>query len=140
MTTPETPEEKKELQEVEILTIEERLAKLENLVNNAFNYLAKTTHEVDFRLQNQVQELQTEVSKTITLINMSVLQNIVMLRELIGILVKKEIVDLKEYQEVVNTELTKAIETQQQIIYNEQKAQEEAAAQAADPLAVDPTL
>lgn len=140
MTAPETPEEKKDFKEVEILTSEERLTKLENLVNNAFNYLAKITHELDFKMQNQVNELQTEVSKTVTLMNMSILQNIIMLRELVGMLVSTKTIDLEAYQEIVNKELTKAVEAQQQIIQNEQKAQEEAAAEKASSLEVDTTL
>ena len=120
MTTPTSPLDKKEVATEAPLTLEERVSKLEHTLENAFNFLAKNIAEVEFRISQESKELQAQLSKTLTLMNMSNLQNIITVRETLRVLINKEIVDPQAFETQVTAELTKAIEAQQAAIMGEQ--------------------
>lgn len=122
MTTPETPLDKKEPKVVEELTLAEKVGRLEHTLENAYNQLGKYIHETELKLQKDSLELQAEISRTLTLMNMSTLQNIVAIRETIKALIARNVVDEKELDQAINSELTKAIEAQQKIMTEAQEA------------------
>ena len=122
MGTPETPLEKKESKAVDELTLNERVGRLEHTLENAYNQLGKYIHETELKFQKESLELQSEISRTLTLMNMSTLQNIVAIRETIKTLIAKNVVDEKELDTAINAELTKAIEAQQKIMSEAQEA------------------
>lgn len=120
-TAPESPLEKKDPAADLELTTDERVARLEQLVENSFNYLARGLNEVDLKASNEAKDLQAQLSKTLTLMNMSTLQNIIAIRELLGILIKNGTVDATSFEKSVTDELTKAIEAQQKAIMAQQE-------------------
>lgn len=120
MTTPESPLDKKNLTVDAPLTLEERVGKLESTLENAFNFLAKNLSEVEFRAEQESKELQAQISKTLTLMNMSILQNIITIRETLRVLIEKEVVDAPTFEAQVTAELTKAIEAQQKAMMEAQ--------------------
>jgi hypothetical protein len=114
--TPESPLDKKETDLERELTLDERVNRLEHVLENAFNQLGSYISEVELKTQRESQDLQQQLSKTLTLMNMSTLQNIVTLRETLKVLIEKEIIDPKAFEKDVTEELTKAIQAQQKAI------------------------
>lgn len=114
--TPESPLDKKETDLERELTLDERVNRLEHVLENAFNQLGSYISEVELKVQRESQDLQQQLSKTLTLMNMSTLQNIVTLRETLKVLIEKEIIDPKTFEKDVTEELTKAIQAQQKAI------------------------
>jgi hypothetical protein len=114
--TPESPLDKKETDLERELTLDERVNRLEHVLENAFNQLGSYISEVELKTQRESQDLQQQLSKTLTLMNMSTLQNIVTLRETLKVLIEKEIIDPKTFEKDVTEELTKAIQAQQKAI------------------------
>lgn len=132
-SAPDSPLEKKDPAADLDLTVDERVARLEQLVQNSFNYLGRGLNEVDLKAADRVKELESELSKTLTLMNMSTLQNIITLRELLALLIKNETVDAASFEKAVTDELTKAIEAQQKAILDQQgiKVDEESSSEMA---------
>lgn len=132
MSVPESPYEKKETVPTEKeLTLEERVGRVEIVIENAFNALAKGIQEVDLKSQEERRHLEQGISQTLNMINLTVLQNIITVREVTKVLIEKGIVDEKELNAKIETSLKEALEMQRQAI---EKAQEEilaAATQAA---------
>lgn len=124
MTTPTSPLDKKDLNAEAELTLDQRVNRLEHTLENAFNYLGKQISSVDFKLSQESKEVQAEISKTLTLMNMSTLQNIVTLREILKTLIDKEIIDAKAFEASLTEELTRAIEAQQKAILGDQAEEE----------------
>lgn len=114
--TPESPLDKKSTDIERELTLDERVNRLEHVLENAFNQLGSYISEVELKTQSESKDLQSQLSKTLTLMNMSTLQNIVTLRETLKVLIEKEIIDPKEFEKDVTEELTKAIQAQQKAI------------------------
>jgi hypothetical protein len=131
MTTPESPLDKKESVFEEELTMPERVSRLEHVVENAYNQLGKYIHETELKFQKEGYNLQTEISKTLTLMNMSILQNIVAIRETVKALIAKNVLDQTELDKAITDELAKAIEAQQKIVSEVQEAYEKEKAQTA---------
>lgn len=126
---PDSPLDKKEGTAIEReLTMEERVKRLEVTLENAFNYLGKEIHQSELRTKQEGETLQAQVSKTLTLMNMSTLQNIVAIRELIKTLVAEKIVDGDALDKRIQEELAKAIEAQQKVMQDQAKAAEAAEA------------
>lgn len=121
MTTPETPLDKKDLREDEELTLTEKVSRLEHTLENAYNQLGKYIHETELKLQKDSMSLQAEISRTLTLMNMSTLQNIVAIRETIKALISRNVIDEKELDKAISEELTKAVEAQQKIMAEAQE-------------------
>lgn len=121
MSTPETPLDKKDLKEVEELTLTEKINRLEHTLENAYNQLGKSIHETELRLQKDSVSLQAEISRTLTLMNMSTLQNIVAIRETIKALISRNVIDENELDKAISEELTKAVEAQQKIMVEAQE-------------------
>jgi hypothetical protein len=124
MTTPETPLDKKDLKQEEEITLTEKVSRLEHTLENAYNQLGRYIHETELKLQKDSVALQAEISRTLTLMNMSTLQNIVAIRETIKALIAKNVVDEKELDKAITEELTKAIEAQQKIMAEAQDTYE----------------
>lgn len=129
MTAPESPLEKKDRKVEEELTLVEKVHRLEHVVENAYNSLGKYIHETELKLQQENLALQQEISRTLTLMNMSTLQNIVAIRETIKALITKNVIDHAELDKAITEELTKAVEAQQKLMVEAQEAQEQAAEQ-----------
>jgi hypothetical protein len=125
MTTPQSPLDKKDQSAAPELTLDQRVNRLEHTIENAFNYLAKGISEVELKVTNENKDLQTQLSKTLTLMNMSTLQNIITIRETLRVLIEKDLVDAQAFEAQVTAELTKAIEAQQKAILEQQDAQAE---------------
>jgi hypothetical protein len=100
MTSPESPLEKKAQTESieEVLTLEERVGRLEIVIERAFNALAKNIHENDLRNIEQRNHLEGELTKTLTIMNLGTLQNVVTLRELMDDLVEKNLISKEELE------------------------------------------
>jgi hypothetical protein len=122
MTTPETPLDKKDLRVEEELTLSEKVSRLEATLENAYNQLARSIHETELKLEKSSQELQVEISKTLTLMNMSTLQNIIAIRETVKALISKSLIDGEELDKAITEELKKGIEAQQKIMTEAQEA------------------
>ena len=131
MTTPESPLDKKDLKVEEELTLAEKISRLEHTLENAYNHLGKYINETELKLQQDNQKLQEELSRTLHLMNMSTLQNIIAIRETIKALINKNIIDHDELDKAITEELRKAMEAQQKIILENQKAEEESQEQSA---------
>lgn len=123
MTTPDSPLDKKDLNVEQELTTTEKVNRLEHTVENAYNQLAKYIHETELKLQQENYALQAELSRTLHLMNMSTLQNIVAIRETIKALIGKGVIDHAELDKAITEELTKAIEAQQKVITEAQEAE-----------------
>lgn len=123
MTAPTSPLDKKETISVEKeLTLEERVGRLEIVIENAFNALAKGIHESEIRLNEERVYLEKGLSQTLNMINLTILQNIVTIRELTKVLVEKELVDAKDLEEKVQTSLKEALELQRKVLEEAQAA------------------
>ena len=120
MTAPTSPLEKKEENLERELTTDERINRLEHTLENAYNQLGRAIHENELKTQHESMDLQQQLSKTLTLMNMSTLQNIVTLRETLKVLISKEVINANELEVAVTAELTKAIEAQQKTILEQQ--------------------
>lgn len=130
MSTPESPLEKKESTLEKELTLSERVDRLEYVLESAYNQLGKHVQETELKLQKESQTLQEELSKTLQLMNMSTLQNIIAIKETIKVLIGKELVDQAALDAAITEEFKKAIEAQQKVIseahaaYQAKEAQE----------------
>lgn len=135
MSVPESPYEKKEAVPEKELTLEERVGRLEIVIENVFNTLAKAIQEADLRAQEERRHLEQGISQTLNMINLTVLQNIVTVREVTKILIEKTLIDEKELNTKIEASLKEALDMQRQAI---EKAQEELLA-AANAAAVEAT-
>lgn len=116
MTTPVNPDEKKEQKEVNALTLEERVGRLEIVLENAFNLLSKSIKETELRLQDSKRYLETDIARSLHMMNLTTLQNIITIRELANHLVGKQIVDGAELEEKIRVSLEEAIAEQTKAI------------------------
>jgi hypothetical protein len=120
MNAPESPLDKKTENLERVLTPEERIARLEHTIDGVYNQLGRYISQVELQTQNNLKELEQGIGKTITLVNLSVLQNIITLRETLKMLIGKEVIDGAALDAIVIKELTTAIEAQQKAVLNEQ--------------------
>lgn len=127
MTTPTSPLDKKTTIEERELTLEERVGRLEFTLERAYNVLTKQTTELEMGVAENFNRLQGEVTQAITVLNLSNLQNIITIRELVRVLAKSATIDEKSLNETITAELKKAVQEQQEIL---QKMQDEAMAKA----------
>lgn len=127
MTTPTSPLDKKTTIEERELTLEERVGRLEFTLERAYNVLTKQTTELEMGVAENFNRLQGEVTQAITVLNLSNLQNIITIRELVRVLAKSATIDEKSLNETITAELKKAVQEQQEIL---QKMQDEALAKA----------
>lgn len=137
MTAPNSPYEKKEVdlspdadETPVVLTLEQRVAQLEAIFENGFNMLGRGIHENELRNQQRAQALETELGKTLTVMNFSTIQGLVTQKTLIELLTEKNVLDKTETETKVNAALVKAVEAQQAAM---QKAIDEQAEALAKP-------
>lgn len=133
MTTPESPLEKKESSDERPLTADERISRLEIALENAYNVLARENHRIQMKVEEDNGILQSDLTRTLTLMNMSTLQNIVSIRVLAQELVAKGLLDQKDIEAKVAAELNTAVEAQQKVMKEARDAAEKA---ATEPTAV----
>jgi hypothetical protein len=133
MTTPESPLEKKESSDERPLTADERISRLEIALENAYNVLARENHRIQMKVEEDNGILQGDLTRTLTLMNMSTLQNIVSIRVLAQELVAKGLLDQKDIEAKVAAELNTAVEAQQKVM---QEARDAAQKAATEPTAV----
>lgn len=133
MTTPTSPLEKKvtevtaeaAAEETRPLTLEERVGRLEITLEQAFNALARGIHESELRAVQARTEMEGELSKTLTMMNLSALQSIVTQKEVVKQLTEKNLLDQASLEESIGASLKHAVEQQQAAM---QEAVEEAEA------------
>lgn len=130
--TPESPLEKKVQVEEETLTVEERVTRLEMTLERAFNVLGNSQHDMQMQLAEEKNHFEGELSQTLTLMNISTLQNVIALREVTRALIAKGLVDAEALDKVVQEELHKAIQAQQKAVQEAQNALLEKAAGATE--------
>lgn len=116
MTTPANPDERKEQKEVNALTLEERVGRLEIVLENAFNLLSKSIKETELRLQDSKRYLETDIARSLHMMNLTTLQNIITIRELANNLVAKQVIDGAELEEKIRVSLEEAIAEQTKAI------------------------
>lgn len=121
MITPESPLEKRVVEttaeaaaeETRTLTLEERVGRLEITLENAFNALARGIHESELRTVGARNEMQAELARTLTMMNLSALQSIVTLKEVVKQLTEKNVLDQAKLDENVSAALKEAVDSQQ---------------------------
>ena len=117
MTAPIDPMAKKEVKEEALeLTIEERVGRLEIVLENAFNLLSKNIHETELRMAESRRYLETDLARSLHMMNLTTLQNIITIREVTTMLVEKQVVDGAELETKIDASLREALEAQAKAI------------------------
>lgn len=128
MSTPESPLDKKGTVEERVLTPEERITRLEYTLERAYNTLGKEVNRVEMNMGGTLNQLQSEVTQAVHVLNASNMQNIITIQELIKMLSKTGTLDEKILVANVTEQAKIAIAKQQEYLAKLQDEALEAAA------------